>query len=417
MNQFLRAVFINSNLGLLWVGQVVAKFGESLFGMSVVFLAMELTESSTATGFVQMSSYLPILVFGLVAGAYIDKSSKRSVMMASDVGRAVLVALIPILFFTKLLTALLLGAIAFLIAALSAFFVPARNAIIPELASEHPEERTMVLLKANSLVQTSEQLAFLVAPLAVGAIGAAIGTIHLFTITAATFFTSYLFIICIKAKEPQNTELVSIDEVLRDSLTSLKKVASNQRLRDILVITSLNNLFLMGAAIVGTPIFIKTVLNKGIETFALIEFIFAVMMLLVSFLLNVFAERVKKIGYEKIWAFGLLMDGVSYCPYAVCNTVEQVSFFAALHASFIILIVVPRTTMIQRLVSSEDLGKVFSLQNVAVSGMTAVSSAATGWLCDAIGVREVFFGIGILAGLCGVWAWRAVVEPQAKAEA
>ncbi len=363
-----------------------------------------------------MSSYLPILVFGLVAGAYIDKSSKRSVMMASDVGRAVLVALIPILFFTKLLTALLLGAIAFLIAALSAFFVPARNAVIPELASEHPEERTVVLLKANSLVQTSEQLAFLMAPLAVGAIGAAIGTIHLFTITAATFFTSYLFIIFIKAKEPQNTETVSIDKVLRDSLTSLKKVASNQRLRDILVITSLNNLFLMGAAIVGTPIFIKTVLNKGIETFALIEFIFAVMMLLVSFLLNVFAERVKKIGYEKIWAFGLVMDGVSYCPYAFCNTVEQVSFFAALHASFIILIIVPRTTMIQRLVSSEDLGKVFSLQNVAVSGMTAISSAATGWLCDAIGVREVFFGIGILAGLCGVWAWRAVVVPQAKAE-
>jgi len=66
--------------------------------------------------------------------------------------------------------------------------------------------------------------------------------------------------------------------------------------------------------------------------------------------------------------------------------------------------------MIQALAPSEDLGKVFSFLNVAVAGMTALSSAATGWLCQQIGAPTVFLGVSILAGLTGVAAWQLVAK-------
>lgn len=410
MHEVLSAIFINRNLGLLWSGQIIAKFGESLFLMALPFLALDLSGSSVTAGLVQMSGYLPILLFGLFAGAYIDRASRQSVMLIADLVRGALVLLIPILAFLNQLSALWLGLIAFAISAFSAFFVPARNAIIPELTSGSNYEREVALLKANSLVQTSEQIAFLVAPLAVGALASLMQPANLFAITSATFFVSYAFIWGIRSAAKPNTNAVSLEKILSDTKESLIRLHRNAPLRNILVITSLNNLFLMGAAVVATPVLIKNVLGKGLEVFALIEFIFAAMMLIVGFLMNILAKQVREIGYEKVWAFGLVMDGVSYCPYYFCRSVEELCVYAAIHASFIILIIVPRSAMIQALASSSDLGKVFSFLNVAVAGMTALSSVATGWLCEKIGAREVFLGVGALAGLTGVAAWHFVAK-------
>ncbi len=412
MHALLRSIFINRNLGLLWSGQIVAKFGESLFLMALPFLALDLTGSSMAAGLVQMSSYLPILLFGLFAGAYIDRTSRQTVMLISDLMRGALVLLIPILAALNQLSALWLGLIAFTISGFSAFFVPARNAMIPELVtgSSSIYEQEVALLKANSLVQTSEQIAFLIAPLAVGVLASLMQPVHLFGITSVTFFISYAFIWAIRTVSLPNAERANFTKILADTKNSLMRLSRNVPLRNILLITSLNNLFLMGAAVVATPVLIKNVLGKGLEVFALIELIFAVMMLLVGFLMNVFAKQVREIGYEKVWAFGLVMDGISYAPYYFCRSVEELCLYAAIHASFIILIIVPRSAMIQALAPSEDLGKVFSFLNVAVAGMTALSSAATGWLCQQIGAPAVFLGVSILAGLTGVAAWQLVAK-------
>lgn len=410
MHDVLAAIFINRNLGLLWSGQIVAKFGESLFLMALPFLALDLSGSSITAGLVQMSGYLPILLFGLFAGAYIDRASRQTVMLTADLMRGALVLLIPILAFLNQLSALWLGLIAFAISAFSAFFVPARNAIIPELTSGSTYEREVALLKANSLVQTSEQIAFLVAPLAVGVLASLMQPVNLFAITSATFFISYAFIWGIRGTAKPNVNGLRFSKILSDTKESLIRLSRNAPLRNILVITTLNNLFLMGAAVVATPVLIKNVLGKGLEVFALIEFIFAVMMLMVGFLMNIFAKQVREIGYEKVWAFGLVMDGISYCPYYFCRSVEELCLYAAIHASFIILIIVPRSAMIQALAPSDDLGKVFSFLNVAVAGMTALSSVATGWLCETIGVREVFLGVGVLAGLTGVAAWQLIAK-------
>ncbi|MBC8044682.1 MAG: MFS transporter, partial [Rhizobacter sp.] len=143
---------------------------------------------------------------------------------------------------------------------------------------------------------------------------------------------------------------------------------------------------------------------------ALIEFIFAAVMLAVSFLMNVYSKQVQQIGYPKIWAFGLVLDGFSYCPYYFVSSVPMLAAFAVLHASFIILIIIPRTTLIQRLAAKAELGNVFSLLNVAVSGMTAISVALTGWASERFGIREVFMVLGVLSGATGIWAWIALVS-------
>jgi len=149
----------------------------------------------------------------------------------------------------------------------------------------------------------------------VGVLASLMQPVHLFGITSVTFFISYAFIWAIRTVSMPNVERANFAKILADTKNSLMRLSRNVPLRNILLITSLNNLFLMGAAVVATPVLIKNVLGKGLEVFALIELIFAVMMLLVGFLMNVFAKQVREIGYEKVWAFGLVMDGISYAPF------------------------------------------------------------------------------------------------------
>jgi DHA3 family macrolide efflux protein-like MFS transporter len=396
-----RNPFISKNLFLLWAGQVISQFGDSLFTIGLAFLSLELTGSKTATGLVQMASYLPILIFGLFAGTIIDQTAKRRVMLVADFGRTFVLLVIPVLYFAKLLTPVTLALVAFMLTFFSTFFVPARNSFIPTLAGGNDQS----LLKANSLMQTSEHIAFLVGPLAVGVLATLFGTIHLFTLDALTFALSFAFIFFITVAEPHQDRGFEAKQIFSDSVTGLKVVFANKKVFKILVLTSVNNLFLMGCAVVGTPIFIKDVLHKGVETYALIEFVFASAMLIMSFLMSVFAAQVKQMGYRNVWLFGIVVDGLTYLPYYFCTTVVQFAIASMLHGFCITLIIIPRTTLLQAASGTANLGKTFSLLNVSVSGMTAVSCAVTGIACEMFGVKDVFVVISLLAAACGVWGF------------
>src|SRR5581483_7229275 len=82
----------------LWIGQTI-----SLFGSQVTLLALPLTATLTlhATAFemgiLGMVQYLPFLLIGLFAGVWIDRLPRRPVLIIADLGRALLLACIPVL--------------------------------------------------------------------------------------------------------------------------------------------------------------------------------------------------------------------------------------------------------------------------------------------------------------------------------
>jgi hypothetical protein len=66
------------------------------------------------------------------------------------------------------------------------------------------------------------------------------------------------------------------------------------------------------------------------------------------------------------------------------------------------LITVPRSTILQRIVPRERLGRVFALQNVVVVGMTALSSGLAGLVLERIDAPTLFGVIGLAAGVVGL---------------
>ncbi len=391
---------MNRDLRLLWLGQTISQMGDAVFEIGLLWLMLEITGSATLTGLVAMSAYLPALLFALPAGSLVDQLNRRRLMLTTDVLRAALVMLIPLLYHMDSLPVLGLGALTFSVAMCSTLFNPARDALLPSLVP------TTQLRRANSLIQTSWQLALLFGP----ALGAwlirLVGVIHLFTVDAVSYLASFLFMWRMRHREVHPEKRPDMRDTLRSTLRSalegLRLMHKDRRLRVLLLITAADNLFIMGPATVGIPIFIRDELGGGAQQYALIMTAFALGMLIGTFLLNTFARKLRN---SRLLAWGIVLDGLTFLPMLWTHRLPMMYAVILVHSLVIPWITIPRPTLVHLIVEPKYHGRVFALINLCVTGLTALSLGLTGLLADWIGMPRIYAGIAIAAALCGIPCW------------
>jgi MFS family permease len=127
------AVFRKRDFVLMWMAQLVSTAGSSLTDLAAGIFVYEKTGSAFLVGVTLMATAVPSMVVGLIAGVFVDRYDRRKVMMASNLGQAVIVGLIPFLIgvnVSLLFVAILLNA------GVKQFFDPAYESLIPEIASD-----------------------------------------------------------------------------------------------------------------------------------------------------------------------------------------------------------------------------------------------------------------------------------------
>src|SRR6202011_916605 len=166
---------------LLWIGQAISYFGDMMntTGLAIMLYLVTHSPSMVAVGLIAKAA--PTVLFGLVAGALVDRFDRQRVMILSDIARAVLTITIPFLAITWLPGVFV---VVFLVATASTLFNPAKQAILPSLV---PAD---FLVKANSLISSSEKTMELLGFSLAGVIAAVASWQPLFFIDAATFMVS-----------------------------------------------------------------------------------------------------------------------------------------------------------------------------------------------------------------------------------
>ncbi len=394
-----RTSIMNRNIGYLWLGQLVSQAGDSITHMAVIWLMLELTGSPSLTGFIAFAATVPALIFGLFAGVLADYYRRRTLMLISDIARFFLILLIPIFYSFDLLSPMVLASIVFTAASFGTLFNPSRDAIIPELIHESQ------LLKVNTLMQSTGYLAYFVGLFGAGMLLNALGIINLFYLDAGTFLVSFFMILLISYKRteprPYNFESQHLTELKK----GLKYVTQeDRRLFWIILITALNNFFIMGPAVVGTPLLIKEVWDGSGQDFAFVESSYGVGMLLATFFVYRFASKYKKGTWLML---GLIYDGLTFIPLFWVGKLGFDPFWLTvtiifIHSLGIPFIQVTRTTLVHSIVPGNMQGRVFSMINLAVIGVMSLSVALTGVLAEWISPRTIFLMIGIGASLSGL---------------
>jgi MFS family permease len=222
-------------------------------------------------------------------------------------------------------------------ATFSTFFYPARDSLIPHIVTA--EE----LSGANSAISISGQMSHLLGPLFAG-IGISIfGLRHLFTADAISFLFSILFISLI-IDPARKLAIKKHPPKWQGIIEGLTYVKSNKGLRLLLILTFVNNLFIMGPAIIGLPVFVREVLTSDFGVLAKLEVAMASGMLMGSF---VFWKAEKNISPISILLFGIVMDGITYTLLFFADTSSIAILVLVVHGIGIPLITVSRTTQTQ----------------------------------------------------------------------
>lgn len=176
------AVLRQRDFSLLWFGGLLSVVGDYLLFIALPFFIYDLTGSALATGLMFMAQTLPRLLFGSVAGVFVDRWDRKRTMVVADLSRAVI--LLPLLMVELGDWLWLIYVVAFAEATVSMFFIPAKNSIIPSLV----EERHLV--PANSLNAMSEDIPSLAGALLGGALLGVVGVGGLVLLDIVTYLIS-----------------------------------------------------------------------------------------------------------------------------------------------------------------------------------------------------------------------------------
>jgi hypothetical protein len=169
---------------VFWAGQTLSFFGDGLSALAMPLLVLRATGSIAQMGIVSALAGGGQLAAGLVAGGVVDRVDRRRLMIGCELGRAVLLASVPLLWWLAGPQVALLYGIAFCGAALGMFSQVAYVTLVPRLVGV---ER---ITEANGRLELSRQLAFVLGPVLAGVLSGMIGPEKVIAFDALTFLVS-----------------------------------------------------------------------------------------------------------------------------------------------------------------------------------------------------------------------------------
>ncbi|MFL5913024.1 MAG: MFS transporter [Gaiellaceae bacterium] len=224
----------------LWTGQSISEVGSQVSQLAIPWLAaVGLHASPIQFSLLGVLGFLPFILFALPAGVWVDRLRRRQILIVGDSARAVLLALIPILWVAGVLQIWHLLVLQFVVGIFTVFFDVAYQSYLPALIErEH-------LVDGNSKLQLTVSVAQVAGPSISGGLIAAITAPYAIVADAASFVISTLFMVRMRHREqvPERAAGESHPRMWPQVKEGLQWVIGNRQLRAIAGCTGTSNFF------------------------------------------------------------------------------------------------------------------------------------------------------------------------------
>jgi len=247
---------------ILWTGMTISLIGDGIFLIAIAWESYSLWNAPAALSIVGIGMTIPTIAFLLIGGVVSDRRDRRVVMAWADGLRAVAVAVLAALVLMDALRFWELVALVAVYGVGTAFFMPAFEAILPELLPKSE------LPAANALDQFVRPIAMrLIGPVAGGALVAASAGIA-FAIDAASFAACLVAVLAMPRRAGRHVEVRS------SSVAALKEglrfVRQRVWLWGTLLSAAIAYLVFLGPAEVLLPYLVQTELHASAGTLGLV---------------------------------------------------------------------------------------------------------------------------------------------------
>ncbi len=379
---------LNSNFWKYWTGQTISNLGSSITLFALPLLVYKLTGSALNLGISSAANMLPYLLFGLILGAWVDRVDRKRMMILTDIGRAAIIAIIPLLALFGLLNVWWIYAIGFLHSTLTICFSAGEFAAIPSLVDQDD------LVTANGRIQASFSAASILGPVLAGALVAIVPLASLMLLDALSFLASAFSIWLVTISFNQgNGEVGERKHILQDVVEGLRYVWAHPVLRNISLMMALVNFVTatIGAQLV---LFAKERLQASDTQVGLLFTVGSVGVVVLALLAGPLRKRWT---FSRVALGALMLMGVFTLALALTRQYWLALIFEALEQGCGILFNINTGSLRQAIVPNHLLGRIMSIASVVAWSAIPLGAFLGGLLINQTGNVALVYGvIGVL---------------------
>lgn len=396
----------NREFAKLWTGQAISSFGSAVTTVAMPLTGVVVLRASPLQmGILSALTVLPHLLFGLLAGVWVDRFPRRPMLVVADLGRAVLLGAIPILGAFGLLRIEHLWVVAFLTGALTLISDTASMTLVPALVEREK------LLEANSASMLNQTAAATAGPSVAG------GLVQLLTAPIAIAFDAVSFLasaVCsFLVREParvaQTDSARQRPGQMWSQVTEGLRAVFGNPLMSALAISA--TLAAVAGAMQGPLVVLYMVRELRLSPFmvGIAVTVVGVASVAGALVAPVFSGW---LGPGRAYIVGQLLASLSGFVLAAAGgpmvLLASILFLGQLLTGFgSPLYAIPQRTLRQALVSDHLLGRATATWRTLVIGGQTFGALLGGVLGTALGLRPtlVVSGVGMLLGF--LWAARS----------
>jgi predicted MFS family arabinose efflux permease len=180
----------------LWAGQAISLLGSQVTSLAVSLTAAILLDATPSEmGLIGTLNVLPLVLLGLPAGLAVDRMRRRPIMIATDIGRALLMLSVPLAAFAGRLSMPQLYVVSFGMGCLSAVFRVAYGSLLPSVVSRSD------LADGNAKLALAEAVARVAGPGLAGELVQVLTAPYAILVDCASFVVSAVSLAAIQARE------------------------------------------------------------------------------------------------------------------------------------------------------------------------------------------------------------------------
>ncbi|HEY2694609.1 MAG TPA: MFS transporter [Pseudonocardiaceae bacterium] len=378
---------------LLWIGETTSEFGSNITGVAFPLIAAAtLHADAFVVGLLASAAWMPWLLLGLPAGAWVDRVRRKRIMLVCDLAAAACYVSIPVAWWLGLLTTVQLIVVAVLGGTATVFFTTAYHAYLPTLVPKSE------LTSANARLQAGRSSAEALGPGASGLIAQFLGLVTGLLFDAASFLVSAMCLLSIRAREAELPRPTSRESLRAQIIEGVRFVAGDRILHSFVAYGAVVNLGLMGYQAIQ-PVFLLRDVGVGPGAIGGMLMAGSVGGLIGALLASRIARRfgtARAVLWCQLCAvpFGLLLPlagpGLGLAPFAIGQFVQV----AGIVASNVIF-----AGFLQGYCPAELRGRVSASSAVVNYGTVALGALLGGILADAIGTRPTMWAMTVLLTL------------------
>lgn len=391
-------VLRHRNFALLWVAGLVSVLGDWVLFVALPFFVYQFTGSALATGGMFAAQTIPRVIFGSIAGIFVDRWNRKYTMVAADLMRCGLLLLL--LLVHSRTTLWLVYFVAVVESSIAQLFSPAKNALLPSMVGSQD------LVIANGLNALGDNLARIVGPTLGGGLLTLFGLASGAIIDSLSFFISGILIALIAASsvrlehitEKSDAQISPWKKVWQEWWEGLHLIGKDRLIRTIFVTIGIVMLA-EGIILVLLVPFVAVVMHGTSSTLGWLMTALGIGGFLGGLVINFMSKLASPLRLIAMTAFigGILRLAVVMFPIFFLALLLQ-----ALAGIIAIALYVNVSALLQSLVENRYLGRVFGVFGTIQALMMLCGMGIASTLGDHVGIVPVMACACCLYALAGI---------------